>query len=100
MMARVNYAAQLPERELQQLVADLCGWLGLLHVHVHYSVGMVKGWPDSVIVGKRVLYRELKSEYGRLSAEQRDVGDRLRAAGADWAVWRPRDWLSGAIERE
>jgi hypothetical protein len=90
----------MPEAELQQLVAKMCAWLGLPHFHVLNSKGMQKGWPDSVIIGTRVLYRELKSEYGQLSPEQTAVGYQLKAAGADWAVWRPRDWLSGEIEKQ
>jgi hypothetical protein len=94
------YAARMPERELQGLVADLCRILQLPHFHALSSRGMTAGWPDSVIIGQRILFRELKSEYGRLSPEQRIVGDQLKAAGADWATWRPSHWLSGAIERE
>jgi len=99
-MAVLSYAARMPERELQQLVSDLCGYLGLLHFHVHYAKHMRAGWPDSVIIGERVIYRELKSEHGKVSPDQRMVGDRLTAAGADWRIWRPSDWISGAIERE
>jgi hypothetical protein len=98
---RTDYAARMPERELQQLVADLCRALGLVHFHVQHSHGMTKGWPDSVILGNgKMIYRELKSERGQLSPEQRAVGAMLKAAGADWKVWRPGDWLSGAIETE
>jgi hypothetical protein len=61
---------------------------------------MTAGWPESVIIGTRVIYRELKTEHGQLSPEQRAIGDQLRAGGADWKVWRPRDWLSGGIETE
>lgn len=95
-----SMAARMPEQQLQQLVSDLCGWLGLLHFHVYYAKHMRAGWPDSVIVGRRVIYRELKSEYGKLSADQCIVGERLKAAGADWGVWKPSDWLSGQIETE
>jgi hypothetical protein len=97
---RFDYAARMPEKELQALIADLCKLLGLLHFHVHHSRGMTAGWPDSVIIGERVIYRELKSQRGILSPEQRATGDALKAAGADWKVWRPRDWLTGGIELE
>jgi hypothetical protein len=97
---RADYAARMPERELQQLVADLCKLLGLPHFHVQHSRGMNPGWPDSVIIGTRVIYRELKSQRGILSPEQRATGAALKAAGADWAVWRPRDWLTGGIDLE
>jgi len=65
-----------------------------------HSRGMAGGWPDSVIIGERVIYRELKSQAGRLTPEQRATGDALKAAGCDWRVWRPRDWLDGSIELE
>jgi hypothetical protein len=76
-MAVPSYAARMPERELQRLVADLCGFLGLAHFHVLSSKGMTPGWPDSTIIGGKVIFRELKSEYGRLSPEQRAIGDKL-----------------------
>ena len=52
-----------------------------------------KGFPDLVLVkGGRVLYRELKRDGGYLEPEQKAWRDALLAAGADWALWRPRDW--------
>jgi hypothetical protein len=99
--AQAVMASRMPERELQQLVSDLCEWLGLTHYHVINSKGMTPGLPDSIIIGgERVLWRELKSEHGRLTIEQRDAGDKLKAAGEDWRVWRPSDWISGVIEQE
>jgi hypothetical protein len=88
------------ERDLQQTVTDLCHLLGLDCFHVRNARGMAPGWPDLVIIGSQVLYRELKTETGVLSAEQKRVGARLADAGADWAVWRPRDLRSGVIERQ
>ena len=100
-MAVPSYAARMPERELQGLVAEMCAHLNLLHFHVYYAKHMRAGWPDSTIIGAgKVIFRELKSEYGRLTAEQKLVGERLKAAGAEWNVWRPRHWISGQIETE
>lgn len=93
-------AAAMPERELQQAVARLCADLGLFHFHVLHAKGCAPGWPDSVIVGRRIIYRELKSQHGSLTAEQRQVGNRLISAGQSWAVWRPSDLLDGTIEKE
>lgn len=93
-------AAAVSEAELQQAVADLARMLGVLHFHVRNSRGMPAGWPDSVLVGQRVIFRELKSARGVLSPAQKAVGQALARAGADWSVWRPADLLSGRIERE
>lgn len=73
---------------------------GLYGYHTADSRRSAKGFPDWVIVGKRVLWRELKSAYGMPTAEQRQVGYLLQAAGADWDVWRPLDLVSGRIARE
>ena len=93
-------AHRMPEAELQRLVAEMCAWLDLPHFHVLNSKGMRAGWPDCTIIGTRVIFRELKSEFGRLTPEQTEIGYRLKTAGADWAVWRARDWLNGSIEKE
>jgi hypothetical protein len=98
--AQLVMASRMDERTLQQLVADLCKTLRLRHFHPLNSKGMTAGWPDSVIVGTKVIYRELKSAHGHPTAEQRAVGDALKAAGQDWAVWTPAQWLDGTIERE
>ena len=88
------------ERDLQDTVTALCAWLHLDWFHPLSSRGMNPGWPDLVIIGARVIYRELKSKAGQLSAAQQRVAGRLARAGADFAVWRPRDLRSGRVERE
>ena len=53
------------------------------------------GFPDLVIVGafgRGAIWRELKTQTGRVRPEQHDVLTRLTAAGCDAAVWRPSDW--------
>lgn len=52
------------------------------------------GFPDLVLVHPdgHVLFRELKTDRGRVAAHQQAWGEALVEAGADWAVWRPRDW--------
>lgn len=52
------------------------------------------GWPDLVLVHpvRGVLFRELKTDRGRVSPHQRVWIDWLEAAGVDVGVWRPRDW--------
>ncbi len=57
------------------------------------------GFPDLVLASlkpwhprPRVLFRELKSDTEDLSREQKWWFEVLKAARADVAVWRPRDW--------
>lgn len=74
--------------------------LDLWGYHPRNSIGSRRGWPDWVILGRSTLFRELKSQYGTLTADQRYVGRLLTAAGQDWRVWRPADLLDGTIARE
>jgi len=99
------------EAEFQRQVVDLCALYGWRHMHVRRSIGKaqrwttatnVTGWPDLVIwkPGRRVMFRELKTDRGKLTHEQVDVLDSLRAAGADADVWRPGHLDSGRIQAE
>lgn len=88
----------MTEAELQARIEALCDDLGLWHYHAHFPINDDKGWPDLVIIGRRVLFRELKSNTGVLSSEQRIVGWKLKAARQDWAVWWPKDFINGNIE--
>lgn len=52
----------------------------------------VPGFPDLICArGGRVLYLELKTTRGRLTADQERWRDTLRAAGQDWRLVRPAD---------
>lgn len=92
------------EAEFQAAVvqlAETCGWTVM---HVRRSVvrdgrwataTSIAGWPDLTILGHgQAIFAELKTDRGRLTADQRHVLDQLRAAGLDTRVWRPRDWAS------
>lgn len=100
----------LSEADLQKGVlelAELTGWM-VFHVSdsrrevidrrsgVSRMVGdkLAKGWPDLVLVHPRrgvCFIRELKSDRGRLTPEQKQWIAALAAAGLDVGVWRPRD---------
>lgn len=91
----------MPESTLQELIRRTALLHGWLYYHTHDSRRSDPGFPDTVLVkGTRVLYREVKAQKGRLSADQKKWGDALLAAGADWAVWRPYDWGTEAIIKE
>ena len=83
---------------LEAHVKKLMGDLGLWGYHTRNSIGSERGWPDWTILGPAGgLFRELKSQRGQLSIDQRRVGSRLERAGFDWAVWRPADLISGVV---
>jgi hypothetical protein len=85
---------QTGEKSFQAGIIDLVRLTGWRHFAVRDSRGCPPGWPDLVLVhpDRGVLYRESKSDGGRLSVEQEAWGELLERAGCDWAIWRPRDW--------
>lgn len=96
----------MTERELQEAVRLMCAQLGLYHYHPHDSRRSSAGWPDSVIIshrpglpgtGRGIIFRELKTQSGQLSADQKQVGYLLLACGLSWEVWRPADLFDGTI---
>lgn len=99
-MTAYSVSARMSEADLQRLVTDLCARLQLAHYHTHDSRRSEPGFPDSVIIGTAIIYRELKSAAGVLSPEQRRWGSRITRAGGNWATWRPRDWADGTILRQ
>ena len=66
---------------------------GLIY-HTRYSLGSESGWLDLVLIrrrDKKILFRELKTEKGKLSKRQSAIIDLLTACGLDAGVWRPSD---------
>lgn len=55
----------------------------------------VRGWPDWVFIGRRILYREIKGSNDDLSLHQRRVARAIMDARGDWEVWGPRDIKQG-----
>ena len=94
-------AQAMTEAELQTKILRMCRDLGLRAWHCHIPQGSRKGLPDLIIVGPGgVLWRELKSEKGRVSDAQTDWLTDLTSAGQDAAVWRPMDLVTGVVARE
>ena len=86
------------EKEFQSSVVELAKLGGWLIYHTYRSTKSPAGFPDLVLVRERVLYRELKLDHTYPSEAQKGWLAALEGAGADVAVWRPRDWPD--IERE
>lgn len=92
------------EKEFQEqvmLAAKQLGWS--LRYHTFNSKRSAKGFPDLVLVHPAkslVLFRELKTEKGKTTAEQDEWVSALAGAGQDAGVWRPSDWVSGQVQAE
>ena len=50
-----------------------------------------KGYPDFTLVRERIFWAELKGERGTLSPAQKVWIEKLRQAGGEVYVWKPRD---------
>ena len=91
----------MSEAALEEHVRQLCKDLAVYRYHVPDSRRSESGFPDDVLVGPHgVLFRELKTERGPVAPRQKVIHTLLVMAGADFAVWRPRDLLSGQIAAE
>lgn len=91
--------ATVTEKELLQLVEDTARRFGWLTYHTHDSRRSEPGFPDLVLckpeTGRypaQLLYVELKSETGRVSAAQIRWLDALKANRVEVHIWRPSDW--------
>lgn len=99
--ATVPLAHEWSEADLQREVLGACRLFDLLAYHTHDSRRSQPGYPDLTIVGRGgVLFVELKNATNQLEPDQLVWRDRLQLAGAQWRLWRPADWFSGAIVGE
>jgi hypothetical protein len=91
----------MTEDELREHVLDLAASLGLLAFYKGDSrlLATPKGFPDLVLAGPGgVLFREIKTETGRLTDDQARWIQMLRRGGADVKVWQPVDWIGERIQ--
>lgn len=98
--ARAKVILAWSEKDLQTHVVGLARGLGYMSYHTFDSRRSDKGYPDLHLIHPITgasLFRELKSQKGRLRAEQVDWSAALITAGHDFAVWRPSDVVSGAV---
>ncbi len=89
------------ETEFQSQVIDLAHIHGYRHMHVRRTIGRHRqwvtgtstiGWPDLTLwapLHHRIMFAELKTETGKLSADQELVLTELVSAGAHVHLWRP-----------
>lgn len=89
------------EKQFQSQIVELARLRGYLCYHTFSSLRSTPGFPDCVLARPgRLLFRELKTERGRVSAAQQQWLTTLRAAGADAGIWRPSDLAAGRVLAE
>lgn len=83
------------EEGFQRCVVELAVLAGWKWFHVHDSRRSNPGWPDLALANEkrqRFMLRELKTQKGRLSREQKEWLATLKLCGIDADVWHPSDW--------
>ena len=90
----------MSEAQFQKAVVDMAEALQITVFHdtdSRRSHGA--GLPDLILVGKDVVWVELKKQDGRLRDSQVDFMTKLQHAGQHVLLWRPEHLYDGAIER-
>lgn len=98
--ARAKTILAWSEIQLQTHIVGLAEGIGYLSYHTYNSRRSNPGYPDLHLMHPRwcvSMFRELKSQKGRMSPDQKTWGAGLLAAGHDFAIWRPSDVVSGAV---
>ena len=84
----------MTEKELQlqlQALASHCGWA---YYHTWNSIHSTPGFPDLVLIKPpRLIFAELKTELGRVTAAQQKWLDILATIpGVEVYLWRPSEF--------
>ena len=99
----------MTEADFQKRILTTAALFGWRWMHVAESTKRVRrggkyltvpdpdcrGWPDLVLAhpgSGRILFREVKTDRGKLTEHQETWLRDLQACGMDVAVWRPKDW--------
>ena len=85
----MNKKSSITEKKFMSQIIRIAKAYGWICYHTFDSRRSEPGFPDLVLVRETVLFRELKTDDGKLTPEQKAWGDKLRNAGANYAVWRP-----------
>lgn len=88
----MRLATKVTEKEFQSQVLTLAHLQSWLCYHTFDSRRSAAGFPDLTLVRERVVFIELKTDTGKLSASQEHWIAALRKAGAEVHVFRPSQW--------
>lgn len=85
---------KLSEKQFQQQVVHLAQLYGWKVYHTYDSRHSEKGYPDLCLLkGTRLMYAELKKEDGKVTPEQQEWLNLLKASGKpEVYLWRPSNW--------
>jgi hypothetical protein len=87
--------------ELVEQAAIICDEFGVtLQYWPDSRRARSRGFPDLLIAGRAILYREIKTMEDGVEQAQWEWADRLTSAGQDWAVWRPTHFANGSVRKE
>lgn len=79
------------EKDFQSMIVKHAKQRGWLVYHTFDSRRSEPGFPDLVLVrGETALFRELKTDTGKLTEPQKRWGAQLKKVNIDYAVWRPQ----------
>lgn len=91
------------ESDFQKHVVQLAKTYGYtLTYHTADSRRSNPGFPDLVLLhGKtgKLIFAELKTQSGRVSADQESWINTIRIGGTTAEIWRPIDYVSGQIQK-
>lgn len=90
----------MTEKQLQAQIMQLCKLYQWRAYHTFLSVRSEPGFPDLVLVRDRLIFREIKTDVGKLTTPQKNWIDALKWAGADVGIWRECDLHNGRIVQE
>lgn len=83
----------ITEKQLQRQVIDFAKLMGWKHYFTWRSIHSPAGFPDLVLVRPpRILFIELKAGKNKLSPEQKEWLELLRACGLPAFCFYPEDW--------
>jgi hypothetical protein len=98
----VNFQQKVSEKEFQRQVIDIAQWHQWAVDHTPpmrsakgavFTGGLI-GKADLVLysmLGKGIIYAELKSQTGRIMPSQQMFRDLVTKNGAEYYLWRPSD---------
>jgi hypothetical protein len=84
----------ITEKEFMQLVIDHAEANHWLVYHTYDSRRSEPGFPDLLLLRRRLIAVELKSEKGETTQLQDEWLAAFRACGILAYLWRPSDWLT------